>query len=123
MFFFGIFGIHQAAKPTGRQHQGICPACGRLTRFEIIKTYSYFHLFFIPLFRWNVRYLLKSACCGSVFLLDGEISRQLENGEAPEIREENLQPLQPGGPGKICPRCRAAVNPAYAYCPHCGQSL
>ncbi|MBP8989943.1 MAG: zinc-ribbon domain-containing protein, partial [Clostridia bacterium] len=60
MFFF-IGGVQTAQKQIGTTEQIQCPSCCMKTQFEISKTYSYFHLFFIPVFRWNVRYLAKAS--------------------------------------------------------------
>ncbi|HEX9062212.1 MAG TPA: zinc-ribbon domain-containing protein, partial [Clostridia bacterium] len=59
MFFIGVFGIDSANKKIGNHNNANCPACGHMTHFEIIKSYSYLHIFFIPTFRWNIRYYLK----------------------------------------------------------------
>lgn len=123
MFFIGIFGIDQKEKQIGTYNNAVCPACGALTRFEIYKTYSFFHIFFIPVFRWNVKYIVKPVCCGSIYELDPEIGRQYENGKSPDIRSEHLNLLNRYLPYKICSRCRARVAPEYSFCPYCGSKL
>ena len=62
MFFIGIFGVHQTEKQLGNYNNVICPSCGSFTRLQIFKRYTYFHIFFIPVFKWNIKYLHKAAC-------------------------------------------------------------
>ncbi|AUS96393.1 zinc-ribbon domain-containing protein [Clostridium thermosuccinogenes] len=123
MFFIGIFGIDQASKPSGMANNVICPACEALTRFEISKTYSYFHIFFIPVFKWNVRYYVKSACCGSLYELDPVIGAEYEKGRNPEIRQEHLRPVSQYMPFKVCSHCGARFDSGYSFCPYCGKKL
>jgi len=123
MFFIGIFGADRANKPLGTQTNSICPACGSLTRFEIFKTYTYFHIFFIPVFKWNVSYYVRPACCGSVFELDTEIGQKYEKGHNVDIRQENLRPMNQNAPYKTCFNCGARFEPGYSYCPYCGRKL
>ena len=67
MFFIGIFGVNQTEKPIGTYNNTICPNCGALTRLELYKRYTYFHLFFIPTFKWNLNIMPKAAA-ETVFL-------------------------------------------------------
>lgn len=136
MFFIGIFGIEQAQKELGRQSNVVCPSCGALTQLSIVKSYTFFHIFFIPTFRWNIHYYAKAACCGTVFELDHSVGQAYARGERPEIRAEHLQPLghaadgrdfhEPGG--RInCPHCGRSIDETtgsgYQFCPYCGQAL
>ena len=123
MFFIGIFGIDQKEKHIGTYNNAICPACGALTRFEVYKSYSFFHIFFIPVFRWNIKYFVKSVCCSSIYELDPEIGRQYESGNSPDIKTEHLNMMNGYLPYKICVNCRARVESRYSYCPYCGSKL
>ncbi|HHZ16695.1 MAG TPA: zinc ribbon domain-containing protein [Clostridia bacterium] len=121
MFFIGIFGVNQTEKPIGTYNNTICPNCGALTRLELYKRYTYFHLFFIPTFKWNLQYYAKSGCCDSIFELDPTIGAQYEKGFNPDIRAEHLHPLVQFEPFKTCPHCHRKVEPEFNYCPYCGQ--
>jgi len=123
MIFFFIGGADQAHKPIGVYNNAVCPACGMLTRYEVSKTYSYFHLFFIPTFRWNTRYLVTTGCCGSLYELDAGVGREFERNPDTVIRSEHLRPLSQFVPYKSCPGCRARVDAGYSYCPYCGNKL
>jgi hypothetical protein len=76
MFFIGIFGIQDKDKYIGTCSNIECPSCGRLARYEIHKSYRYFHIFFIPIFRWNFRYFVKTSCCGRLYQLDPFVGRE-----------------------------------------------
>lgn len=123
MFFIGIFGVEQAQKPIGKYNNTICPSCGAMTRFEIFKTYSYFHIFFIPTFKWNIKYYIKPSCCRSIYELDPVIGQQYEKGKNPDIRNEHLRPLNQYLPYKTCSSCGAKVESGYSFCPYCGRGL
>jgi DNA-directed RNA polymerase subunit RPC12/RpoP len=123
MFFIGILGVNQKQKPLDIYNNAVCPSCGALTRFEVFKTYSYFHIFFIPIFRWNVKYFVKPACCGSIYELDPNIGKQYENENHINIKNEHLHPVNQYLPYKTCPNCSAKFESSYSFCPHCGEKL
>lgn len=123
MFFIGIFGIDQKYKPIGTYNNVICPACGALTHYEIFKSYSYFHIFFIPTFKWNIKYYVRSTCCNSSFELDPLIGQEFERGNNPEIKEEHLHSANQRSLYKYCRNCGATFDSSYSYCPYCGGKL
>ena len=123
MFFIAFFGIQDREKHLGKCSNIICPSCGKLSRYEIHKYYRYFHIFFIPAFRWNVKYIVKRPCCGSLFELDPAIGREFEKNPGTEIREENLQRVNSYSPFRHCLNCNANVPPDFNYCPYCGAKL
>lgn len=123
MFFIGIFGIDQKNKSLCTYNNTICPACGALTRFEIFKTYSYFHMFFVPVFRWSIKYYLKSVCCDNLFELEKFVGQEIEKGNNPEIKSEHLHPINQRHAYKYCRSCQASFESSYSYCPYCGGKL
>ncbi len=123
MFFIAFFGIEDKEKITGTYKGGICPSCGAATEYEIGKSYRYFHVFFIPLARWNVRYFVRTSCCGRIYELDGALGREFEKNPNIEIRKEDLRPVDGYSPFGHCPNCRAEVPADFKYCPYCGAKL
>lgn len=119
MFFIGIFGIQNKDRLIKEFDNIICPNCGRLTRAELIESYTYFHFFFIPLFKWDRKYFLRLRCCGSYY--------EVEKEYVPDIRQSStidfsrLKKL--GATSGFCPNCGCYVNPGYNFCPHCGAKL
>jgi hypothetical protein len=123
MIFIGIFGVKEVQKSIGTYNNVICPVCHALTRLEIIKTYTYFHIFFIPIFKWNTRYYVKPACCGSFHEFDPVIARQYEKGQITEIKDEYLRPVNRYLPCRSCANCGAQVESGFSFCPYCGRRL
>lgn len=122
VFFIGIFGVKQGHKELGTENNVICPECGRLTRLSVVKQSTYFHIFFIPVFRWNVRYFAKALCCGEVFELNAEAGKEFENGKSGAITQGDLRSL---GKSSLvtCSSCGARVDSSYRFCPQCGNPL
>ncbi|MBW8382763.1 MAG: zinc ribbon domain-containing protein [Youngiibacter sp.] len=125
MFFIGIFGVKQGQKEIGTESNVICPECGHLTRLNVIKQSSYFHIFFIPIFRWNVRYFAKTLCCGQLFELNAEAGKEFEEGKSGAISQGDLTRIGPQRRTGLvkCSSCGANVENSYRFCPHCGNHL
>jgi len=123
MFFIGIFGIDEVEKRIRTYNNAICPACNSMTHFEISKSYSYFHIFFIPTFRWNVKYYVRPVCCGIMYELDPVIGKQFSHGQSPKISKDNLCRVNNSYNYKICSSCNAEVELNYGFCPYCGRKL
>ena len=96
MIFIGGIGHGQKEIPYG-QPAALCAICGGYGRYQVIMAYTYFSFFFIPLFKWNRRYYVKTTCCGSLYELDPEVGKALARGEQMEIRQEHLHLLQRSG--------------------------
>lgn len=123
MFFF-IGGVSGRQKEIGSVHNLICSCCGRLTRFIVYKQYSCFHLFFIPLFRWNITYLARSACCDGWFSVPFEKGAAFEKDPGAPLTAEDLTPLSSSfSPSPRCPACGRTVQGDFSYCPFCGKPL
>lgn len=123
MFFIGIFGIEETKKQIETYNNAICPTCGTMTRFEIFKSYSYFHVFFIPTFKWNIRYYIKPVCCDNIYELDPFIGQQFEKGLKPEIRNEHLRNMSHFLSYRTCGSCGSKVESQFSFCPYCGRRL
>ncbi len=120
MFFIGIFGIQNKDRLLKEYDSVICPDCGRLSRAELFETYTYFHFFFIPLFKWGRKYFVKLRCCNGIFVAEEDYAKQLLNSETIDFDR-----LQKFGiyDDRACSNCGAYVNPNFNYCPNCGNKL
>jgi predicted RNA-binding Zn-ribbon protein involved in translation (DUF1610 family) len=118
MFFIGIFGIQSKDKVIKEFHNTVCPNCGRLSRAELIETYNYFHIFFIPVYRWNFKYYIKARCCNSVYVVDRDYLEELKDSDT--IDFDRVKDLYTPN---VCSNCGGAINPGFSFCPHCGQQL
>lgn len=122
MFFIGIFGVQNESKTIEAKPNVICPLCGAYGRYEVIKTYNYFHIFFIPVWKWNVRYFIKTRCCGKVCEIEKDMGVRMERGESVTIGWEHIH----HGEQEIidlCPNCSAQLAPGFNYCPNCGARI
>lgn len=62
----------------------------------LIKSYEYFHIFFIPIFRWNEKYYVMCKRCNSIYEISKEKGKAIENGEINEVNLEDMTLIQEG---------------------------
>ena len=122
MFFISIFGIQDKEKYIGTCNNIICHSCGRLSKYEVYKVYRYFHIFFMPIFNWNVRFIVIIPCCNSLYELDPIVGREFEKNPNTQIKEENLRRVD-NMPFKYCSNCKRNIFAEYNFCPYCGGKL
>ncbi|WP_270474220.1 zinc ribbon domain-containing protein [Clostridium cochlearium] len=125
MFFIGIFGIDERKKDIKLVQNLVCKACGNMTTYKLVKVNKVFHIFFIPIFKWDKRYFLISRCCNSIFGIPNNLGENLENNEDIDIKDEDLQQINSYGNAneKICGNCNNVVQSNFRYCPHCGNKM
>ncbi|MDO6355858.1 zinc ribbon domain-containing protein [Caloramator sp. CAR-1] len=124
MFFIGIFGIETKQYEVKEVSNVICKKCGRMSSYKLIKQYNMFHFFFIPIFKWNIRYFLISRCCESIFEISMDYGKELERQKEPIINDNELTELNfDYGYLKKCPYCLAEIDTNYKYCPYCGHKI
>lgn len=76
-----IFGITQGIKELGSGALVICQKCGSYCRYAVFMTYNCLSLFFVPVFKWNKRYFVRSSCCSTVYGVDKELAYAVLDGE------------------------------------------
>lgn len=121
MFF--IMGISQGQKRLSFMQTIICKICGKYGRYEIFMTYSYFSFFFIPIFKWGRKYIVRSSCCGAIYELNREKGEKIASGVEVEILESDLKPIDTWQHTKRCEKCGYPLEQDFAYCPKCGEKL
>ncbi|HEY8363623.1 MAG TPA: zinc ribbon domain-containing protein [Tissierellaceae bacterium] len=121
MFF--IFGITTKEDKLDFTQTFVCPNCGAYGRLEVFVTYTVFTLFFLPIFKWNKRYYVKSTCCGSLYSIDSDLGRDIEKGIKTKIEESDLRPIYTGYSQRYCPSCHYPIDPEFQFCPRCGSRL
>lgn len=100
----------------------ICEQCQNYGRYEVYLTYMCFSLFFIPLFKWNKTYHVRTTCCGATYELDPAIGQAIASGKDVQILPEHLKRTSYGQQsGKRCTQCGFVTNEPYTYCPNCGK--
>lgn len=127
MFF--MIGITEGRKDFEYNRMIVCDYCGAYGRYQVFMTYMCLSLFFIPCFKWEKQYYVKSTCCNTVYALDPEIGKQIARGEDVEILPQHLTLVQPGFKSrygnryKKCENCGYATLDDFDFCPKCGTKL
>jgi len=120
MFFIGIMGMNQTQKVVKTYDHFPCPGCKEEPEGKLVKVYSYFHLFFIPVFKWNEKYVVVCEQCQQGFEVTKEKGKAIERGEE-ALTYWDLKPLQPLQ--KRCPMCGEVLVESHNYCPKCGHPI
>jgi len=121
MFFIGIFGIERKEKEL-KSFSAVCPECAKFCRARLIFSYTYFHIFFIPTFRWDKKYALVLNCCGCVYDVPQNYADELLGSETVDFTRLKRKPREYGVP-PVCPGCGRILERGFAYCPYCGTTL
>lgn len=126
MFFIGIFGIEEKEKEINAFAQVVCPVCGRFSQAVFFEHYTYFHIFFIPTFRWNKHFYIKLRCCGAIYEADATYAERLKTADT--IDFTRLKLVSSGfaafagfdNSDTVCQSCGRSYDSSFAFCPHCG---
>lgn len=123
MFFIGIFGVDTKEKKIKELENFYCKACNREEVGQLIKTYSYFHFFFIPIAKWNENYYVLCNNCNSIYQISKEKCKKIERGEEGNISYWDLKELKNNYGKRICKACNNEAEENFKYCPYCGEKL
>jgi len=123
MFFIGIFGIEHKEKRIKQVDSFLCRECNSEGTGQIIKSYDYFHFFFIPLFKWNERYYVICNACSTIYELSKEKGKCIEKGSVEGVTYWDIKDTYKVNQRKTCPICMNEVENEFVYCPHCGNKL
>lgn len=123
MFF--IAGVNNGQSELPFTQTVVCPHCGRYGRYQVFMRYLCLSLFFLPVFKWNRRYFVRTSCCGMTYELNPEKGRAIARGaDAVHIAPSDLTPCgeQRTAPRR-CPRCGYETQEDFAFCPKCGAPM
>ncbi len=120
MFFIGILGINQKEKFVQEIEKIPCSTCSTDPSGTLLKEYSYFHVFFIPIIKWNIKYVIVCNDCHQGFYVSKEKGQDIEQGKG-LLTYWDLKPIMPLL--KKCMYCGALLDVAPNYCPNCGKQL
>jgi RNA polymerase subunit RPABC4/transcription elongation factor Spt4 len=129
MFFIGIFGIESKEKEITIIDNINCNRCKSTVKGHLIKSYDFFHFFFIPIFKWNEKYYLVCENCNEVYGVKKEKGKAIESGENINITYWDLYDLDQKQYGSnvygktICSNCKNEVDGNFKFCPYCGTKI
>ena len=127
MFFIGIFGIDNKIKEIKHLTNFSCKNCNILNGAKLIKSYTFFHFFFIPLFKWSEEYYVICNGCNFSFSIPKDKGKAIERGEDVEITYWDLKEVNNNYGSyytvKRCSRCNREVENNFEYCPYCGEKI
>ena len=116
MFFIGVFGTGEDRKELRTFPNIICPCCGRYAQAKLVFQYSYFHFFFLPLFKFHKKYLVLPSCGCSVYEADAAYAEELRTADRIDMTRLNLVNRR-----RICRRCMRELSGGFDFCPYCGE--
>ena len=79
---------------------------------------------FIPVFKWNKHYYVKTSCCQTVYELDPETGEDILYGDKVEIMPKHLMRVVHAGyrySYKRCRTCGYETADDFDFCPKCGN--
>ena len=129
MFFIGIFGIESGQKEIKSLDNISCKRCNIKTTGQLIKTFTMFQFFFIPIFKWNEEYYVKCNRCSTIYEIPKEKGKRIENGEELDITYWDLKEVGNSSndyyyaPKNLCPSCGRTIEGDFKYCPYCGTEI
>ncbi len=124
MFF--VAGVNEKSEDLEFSQMMTCDICGQLGRFTAFVTYSVLSLFFLPVWKWNRHYYVQTSCCNTIYELNPEIGKLIEEGEYVKIQLNDLTLVRRGRVAssfKKCPVCGYETQEDFEYCPKCGNPL
>ncbi|MDF2612730.1 MAG: hypothetical protein K0S71_516 [Clostridia bacterium] len=96
---------------------GICMVCQQKRQLILLKTYSCFRIFFIPIWHWGERYYITDQTCGAVY----EISE--EDAVLVKYDKKDISTCMPIAEHQTvikCTACGKVLEQEYEFCPYCG---
>ncbi|MCT8975400.1 zinc ribbon domain-containing protein [Clostridium sp. CX1] len=126
MFFVGVFGIEDKQKEIKTIKNLSCKNCSNSSELVLFKQYSFFHFFFIPMFKWNIRYYLICNGCNTIYEIPKEKGIRAEEGDDTAITYWDLNNVNIPYYGTYnnkhrCKSCGEEIEANFEYCPYCGK--
>lgn len=70
-----------------------CHYCDDMGSYDIFYTYSVLTIFFIPVWKWNKKYIAERTCCKRRFILNFNVGERIRHGENVEIYDNDLEEI------------------------------
>lgn len=129
MFFIGIFGVSNKETEIKYLYNIYCKSCKENRSGNIVKTFNYFHLFFIPLFKWNEKYYFVCNDCKGIYEICKEKGKLIERGDDVKLTYWDLKEYDgcyenTGNSNfSICNNCGRSIDKSFVFCPYCGNKV
>lgn len=120
MFFFIFFGTLNRKKVIRQYEKLFCPGCLDLKEAQLIAYNTYFHIFFIPIFKIKSIYYLIFKGCNHNYKILKEKIESIEKDFKREVIENNEEYEFNF---KYCRKCDKTFEESYVFCPYCGEKL
>jgi hypothetical protein len=104
---FIIFGTRRMRKSLGTVLL-LCQRCQRPSAHAVFKLHTWFTLFFIPVFPFNVKYATACPMCGVGTQIDRSHAEHLESVAA----QQNAAPVEMTPDGPLTPGAMSAAAPS-----------
>ena len=120
---FLVMGIQDKVKVKKYSIDFPCHICEGPQGYELIVKYTYFHLFFLPIWTWGHDYSLKCSACGSFYSIKTESQGKCKN-EPPNLTYWDLEPVRMESKmAKVlkCSQCGYDLDVEFEFCPKCGK--
>lgn len=98
-------------------YKGTCDTCQLIGEVKLIKSYQCLRLFFIPIFKWSIKYYLQPSC-GVPVAVDEEVAIRLLHGD---ITINHLHLEHAVYNSNSCTQCGKQLEQSFEYCPYCGH--
>ena len=123
MFFIGIFGIQDKKKQLNEFSNIVCK-CGTLSRAEFFEKFRYFHIFFIPVIKWNEEYMVRMRCCMRLFKVTNAYADELKSSINLDMNKlEDIELADKKIIRDVCANCNERIHLLFSYCPYCGNRI
>lgn len=126
MFFMA--GMYPERKELNYHQPILCSNCSQFGRYEAYMECNVLSLFFIPVFKFDKKYYLRTTCCNTVYLITNlEMAKMIERGQESNVflNSEDLLLLQTDlfYNSTKCLSCGFETEGSFKYCPNCGKPL
>ena len=120
---FLLIDVFPREEEIGFNQVRICSRCGKAGAVRVFMICTCLRLFFIPVFRWNYRYIARMECCGDTVELDQETGEAIRRGEITSL-DERFFPDHSAyrvPAKKVCMGCGFTTEEDWDFCPRCGR--
>lgn len=125
MFFIGIFGADKRKKDIKVLDNLQCKNCEGNVSGKLIKVYSFFHIFFIPLYIWDEHYYIVCNRCKSVYEIPKEKGKEIEKNRDINLTYWDLKLIENNYKSNnyVCEVCGSKLEDNFEFCPYCGNKI